>query len=512
MIQECVIMRLKTWKDFKLRTKILVPFILIILIFASYLTFFLIPDIHSSLMAEKRAQTQQIIEVAVSTIDGYYDQYQQNMLTEEEAQNKAIEMISLMRYGDGNYLWINDSEPMMIFHPISTDLNGTSLADYKDEKGKLLFVEMAKVCDAQGNGFVDYYWQHYEDQSKIAPKISYVKKSKGWGWIVGTGIYVDDVEAQIKTQYIKIGTVFSLVALFSFILIIAISSFISKPVIKNVKIAESIAKGNLTNIIDTDRKDEVGRLSVAMNLMQHQMAAVIRNILNSTDMLRNSSEEINSTALTLSEASNEQASNMEEITSTMEEIGSAITQNTTNARETNRIAHQSADNTKEGASAVSDTVDSMNQIAEKIHLVEDIAYQTNLLALNAAIEAARAGEHGRGFAVVASEVRKLAEKSQIAAVEIGGLAEKSVTAADNAGKLFEEIVPEIIRTSDLVQNITIASEEQDTGANQINSGMNQLSQAAQSTAASSEELASTSVLLKDNANDLKKSLEFFKIE
>ena len=201
---------------------------------------------------------------------------------------------------------------------------------------------------------------------------------------------------------------------------------------------------------------------------------------------------------------------MEEITSSLEEISANITQNSNNAKETERIATETSGNASTGGSAVEETVEAMKQIASKIVLIEDIAYQTNLLALNAAIEAARAAEHGKGFAVVADEVRKLAERSQEAAKEISGLSDKSVRIAEHAGTLLGQIVPDIQKTANLVQDITISSNEQDQGINQINTGMNQLNEITQQNASASEELASTSEVLRDQAVQLQALISFFK--
>jgi methyl-accepting chemotaxis protein len=190
----------------------------------------------------------------------------------------------------------------------------------------------------------------------------------------------------------------------------------------------------------------------------------------------------------------------------------SITQNMENARVTDATAVQSAKQATEGGEAVKQTVGAMRQIADKIGIIDDIAYQTNLLALNAAIEAARAGEHGKGFAVVAAEVRKLAERSQVAAQEIGELASVSVGQAESAGKLLEEMVPSIKKTSDLVQEIAATSEEQNAGAGQINGAMGQLNQITQQNASASEELAATAEEMSAHSMQLSELMTFFRID
>jgi methyl-accepting chemotaxis protein len=195
----------------------------------------------------------------------------------------------------------------------------------------------------------------------------------------------------------------------------------------------------------------------------------------------------------------------------MEQMSASIAQNNQNASITDGIAQKSARDAANGGEAVSATVEAMQKIAERISVIDEIAYQTNLLALNAAIEAGRAGEHGRGFAVVASEVRKLAERSQVAAQEIGELATASVKRAELAGGLLEEMVPSIRKTADLVQEIAAASAEQTTGVTQINSAIGQVSQTMQQNAAASEELSSTAEELSVQAIKLQESMTYFKL-
>jgi methyl-accepting chemotaxis protein len=202
---------------------------------------------------------------------------------------------------------------------------------------------------------------------------------------------------------------------------------------------------------------------------------------------------------------------VEQTSASIEEMTSSIAQNTDNAKATDGMAAKAAQEASEGGQAVDATVVAMKQIARKIGIIDDIAYQTNLLALNAAIEAARAGEHGKGFAVVAAEVRKLAERSQVAAQEIGEVATNSVELAERAGVLLDQMVPNIKKTSDLVQEITAASEEQSSGVAQINSAVNQLSQTTQQNASSSEELAATAEEMSSQAEQLQQTMGFFKV-
>ncbi len=291
-----------------------------------------------------------------------------------------------------------------------------------------------------------------------------------------------------------------------------LSRSITRPLNDAVTLAEKIADGDLSAKINALSKDETGRLSGAMRSMTDKLSEVIRKVNNSSNALASASEEITSTSQSLSEGANEQAANVEEISASLEEMGATINQNAENSRNTDEIAQKTAQQAEEGGEAVLQTVDAMKKITEKITMIEDIAYQTNLLALNAAIEAARAGEHGKGFAVVAGEVRKLAEKSQGASKEIGDLANSSAGISERAVNLLNEMIPNIKKTADLVQDISSASEQQDTGVTQINNGMEQLNQLTQQNASASEELASTSSLLNAHAGELKEMMSFFRLE
>jgi methyl-accepting chemotaxis protein len=214
----------------------------------------------------------------------------------------------------------------------------------------------------------------------------------------------------------------------------------------------------------------------------------------------------------MSQGATEQASSIEEVSASVEEMAANIRQNADNASQTEKIAMKAALDAKEGGEAVAQTVDAMKQIAGKISIIEEIARQTNLLALNAAIEAARAGEHGKGFAVVASEVRKLAERSQRAAGEITELSGSSVKVAEKAGGLLAKILPDVQKTAELVQEITAASKEQDSGAAQINKAIQQLDQVIQQNASASEEMSSTSEELASQAEQLQTAIAFFKVD
>jgi len=287
---------------------------------------------------------------------------------------------------------------------------------------------------------------------------------------------------------------------------------ITVPINEAVQAASRLAEGDLTVKLQSDSKDEVGQLMNALQNMIGKLTQIIGEVRTAADNLTNAAGQVSATAQSLSQSSSEQAASVEETTSSMEQMTASISQNTENAKVTDGMASKAAKEAADGGEAVVQTVEAMKSIADKIGIIDDIAYQTNLLALNAAIEAARAGDHGKGFAVVAAEVRKLAERSQIAAQEIGGLASTSVKQAERAGTLLNEIVPSIRKTSDLVQEIAAASSEQSSGVAQINGAMGQLNQATQQNASASEELAATAEELGSQAEQLQQTMTFFHLD
>ncbi|GLI39770.1 HAMP domain-containing protein [Geobacter hydrogenophilus] len=275
------------------------------------------------------------------------------------------------------------------------------------------------------------------------------------------------------------------------------------------KLAQEIAGGNLmVEVRERSAQDELMR---ALASMVAKLREVVADIVAAADNVASGSQELSSTSEEMSQGATEQAAAAEEASSSMEEMASNIRQNADNASQTERIAMKSAADAIEGGKAVGNTVHAMKDIAGKISIIEEIARQTNLLALNAAIEAARAGEHGKGFAVVASEVRKLAERSQRAAGEISELSSSSVEVAVRAGELLATIVPDIQRTAELVQEISSACREQDTGAEQINKAIQQLDTVIQQNASASEEMSSTSEELASQAEQLQTTISFFRL-
>jgi len=274
------------------------------------------------------------------------------------------------------------------------------------------------------------------------------------------------------------------------------------------EIVRKVAEGDLTVDVQLAHGDDTSMLS-AVKGMADKLSHIIGDVRTASDALSAAAEQVSATAQSISHGASEQAASVEETSASMEEMASSVQQNADNAKVTEGMSGKAAKEAVEGGQAVKETVQAMKLIADKISIVDDIAYQTNLLALNAAIEAARAGEHGKGFAVVADEVRKLAERSQEAAQEIGEVAKSSVSLAERAGSLLDAIVPSIAKTSDLVQEISSASDEQSSGIGQINTAVTQLSQLTQENSSASEELAATAEEMSGQAEQLQELMSFF---
>jgi methyl-accepting chemotaxis protein len=340
-----------------------------------------------------------------------------------------------------------------------------------------------------------------------------------WDWvIVGTGFTQEFMEgkrvvdAALQRSGMWSGGAGAFILGIAVLIVFLFARGIRTSIGTAVMTMEQISKGHLdVEKLPENRSDELGQLGKTLNAMSANLKHIVTTLLTITSNVNSSSTQVSSASEGLAQGATEQAASVEEISSSMEQMAANIRQNTENARATEKMALHSTESAESGSKAVSQTVHAMQEIAEKISVIEEIARQTNLLALNAAIEAARAGEHGKGFAVVAAEVRKLAERSGSAASEINELSSSSVHIAENAGKQLADMVPEIKRTAELVQEIAAASAEQNAGSDQINTAVQELDKVVQQNAAASEELSATSEELSGQAEQMQEAISFFKI-
>jgi len=313
-------------------------------------------------------------------------------------------------------------------------------------------------------------------------------------------------EAQ-TSAYLLIGSGILIGLIISIFIILGINTAISK--LNNV--LKEIARGNLTIEIEKGSKDEIGELTNNLKAMVDKLRQIVGVIISGSDNIVRASTETSNTSQQISQGANEQAASAEEVSSSIEQMVANIQQNTDNSRETESIARKTSDSIEGANQANNDAIAAMKEIAKKINIINEIAFQTNILSLNAAVEAARAGQHGKGFAVVADEVRKLADRSRIASNEIDTISKEGVKVSEKSGVVMNEIVPEVQKTSRLVQEITAASIEQNSGADQISNAIQQLNEVIQQNASAAEELAASSEELSSQAMQLKEVISFFKV-
>jgi methyl-accepting chemotaxis protein len=303
------------------------------------------------------------------------------------------------------------------------------------------------------------------------------------------------------------------VALLALVLLGLLSALVVRSLVPRlalaVGVAQRAAQGELVGLPASRSADEVGQLLEAMRAMTGRLGEVIGSVRAGADAVSGAAAQISASAQGLSQGTHQQAASVEQTSAGLQEMTASITQNAENSARMEEMALRGAKDAEDAGRAVTETLNAMRTIGERITVIEDIAYQTNLLALNAAIEAARAGEHGRGFAVVAAEVRKLAERSQAAAQDIGGLTSSSLHVAERAGRRLDGLVPAIRRTAELVQEVAAASSEQSSGVAQIGRAMGHVDEVTQRNAAASEELAATAEEMRSQAESLQRMVAFF---
>jgi methyl-accepting chemotaxis protein len=336
--------------------------------------------------------------------------------------------------------------------------------------------------------------------------------TSGHGYVVLLSVPRADAYETIYTNQTYTVAILALSGLLTLILGFLFGRWFIRPLLEIKDVTEDLHEGHLYNRTQIRRSDELGDLATLTNSVVDRLSEVISQIRGMTSSVSTASNELNSSAQQLAQGAHQQAATLQEIAGSLQSVDASVARNAQHARDTARTANEASSQAERGGEAVHETVAAMREITQKILVVEDIAYQTNLLALNAAIEAARAGTHGKGFAVVAGEVRKLAERSQAAAQQISDLAKKSVAVAENAGGLLERTVPMIRATSDLIQEIAAASQEQMAAIREINVGVSQLEEVVQQNAAASHELAATSTDLASQSSGLQQKVEFFRLE
>ena len=474
--------------------------------------------------SEKRLATKQVVEIASGIAAHYESLARAGSLTTQEAQARAIAEIKSLRYQGQEYFWINDMHPRMVMHPTKPELDGKDLTDNKDPTGKPLFVEFVNTVKASGSGYVSYMWPKPGSDQPV-PKLSYVQGFEPWGWVIGSGIYVDEVDAAFWASVWKLeGGVLVMLVVLGFVVLI-VTRGITRPLQQAIEVANAIASGDLTTEIDVRSKDEVGQLIASLKAMQDRLVMTISEFRAASETVSTAAGEIASGNADLSSRTESQASSLEETASSMEELTSTVKQNAEGAHHASKLVSSTAAIAEEGGEVVGKVIGTMasikessRKIADIIGVIDGIAFQTNILALNAAVEAARAGEQGRGFAVVASEVRSLAQRSASAAKEIKALISDSVEQVeagrklvDEAGDAMDDIVTSVQLVADIIGGTAEASKEQSLGIEQVNQAVGQMDEMTQQNAALVEQAAAASESMLEQARKLAQLVDTFKL-